>query len=241
MSQNSTPSAAQTAREARQLTNAFTAKLTQKSRGPDPHVRRDSYDVDDDRAKVWRKIEDGSRHAGLAWADALIQTAEEFDVVHKKHGARGPLQANGIRVLRSIVRRALDFATGRSEPELLTIMKWTGLSKNAVVGALARLREHGFLDWVRRTIRVGEKGQPGPQRKQTSNAYWFGFGRMQNKHRGVWQRFRQLLAKKLANKPPSGATPPKLLTAGSTPIRVASGELGAVLASLGAKIESASS
>jgi hypothetical protein len=100
--------------------------------------------VDSDQANVWRKIEDGSKHAGLAWTDALLQTAEEFDVVHKKPGERGPLQANGIRVLKAMLQRALDYKTGRSEPELLTIMKWTGLAKSAVVGVLARLREHGF-------------------------------------------------------------------------------------------------
>ncbi|HEX8484661.1 hypothetical protein [Sphingomonas sp.] len=235
------PSAAPPAREARQLIKAFTASRTEKSRGPDAHVRRDSYDVDDDRAKVWRRVEDGTKSGGLAWADALLQTAEEFDVVHKKKGERGPLQANGVRVLGAIVRRALDFATGRSEPELLTIMKWTGLSKPAVVGALARLREHGFLDWVRRTIRVGKKGEPGPQRKQTSNAYSFGFGRMQNKHRGVWQRFRQLLARKLANAAPK-ATAPAAAPPSAPPIATAaSSPLAAAVASFGAAVWSASS
>lgn len=230
--------AAPIARQTRQILNSATASLTGKRRGPDPHVRRDSVDVDHPDAQVWRKIEDGSKSRGLAWADALLQTAEEFDIVHKKHGSRGPLQANGIRVLKAILRRALDFATGRSEPELLTIVKWTGLSKPAVVAALARLREHGFLDWIRRSIRVGEKGQPGPQRKQTSNAYFFTFGRMRERHRSVWQRFRQLLARKLASAaartghPPD--SPPPLAALPSSP-------LGAALASLGARIESASS
>jgi hypothetical protein len=230
--------AAPTARQTLQIITRAAAGMTGKSRGPDPHVRRDSYDVDSDQANVWRKIEDGSKHTGLAWADALLQTAEEFDVVHKKHGERGPLQANGIRILKAILRRALDFKTGRSEPELLTIMKWTGLSKPAVVAGLARLRDHGFLDWVRRSIRVGRKGQPGPQRKQTSNAYYFGFGRMRDRHKGVWQRFRQLLARKLANVAARTATPP------DSPLRppqVATGALGAALASLGARVESASS
>ncbi|WP_294219318.1 hypothetical protein, partial [uncultured Sphingomonas sp.] len=187
------------ARQTRQILESATAGLTGKRRGPDPHVRRDSYDIDDPRAQVWRKIEDGSKQGGLAFADALLQTAEEFDVVHKRKGSRGPLQANGIRVLKAILRRALDFKTGRSEPELLTIVEWTGLSKPAVVAALARLREHGFLDWIRRSVRIGKKGLAGPQRKQTSNAYFFSLGRMRDRHKGVWQRFRQLLARKLAN------------------------------------------
>ncbi|MBI0475379.1 hypothetical protein D9601_08450 [Sphingomonas sp. MA1305] len=183
MSFTSTSDAAPIARQTRQLIKQATAGMTGKTRGPDPHVRRDSYDVDDSRAQVWRKIEDGTKKGGLAFADALLKTAEEFDVVHKQKGSRGPLQANGIRVLKAIVRKALDFKTGRSEPELLTIMKWTGLSKPAVVGALKRLREHGFLDWVRRSVRAGAKGQAGPQRKQTSNAYFFSFARMRDRHK----------------------------------------------------------
>ena len=226
------------ARATRQLLKGAGAQLAGKKRGPDPQVRRNSYDVDHRDAQVWCRIENGSKQAGLAWVDALLQTAEEFDVVHKKAGERGPLQANGIRVLAAIVRRALDFRDGRSEPELLTIMKWTGLSKPAVVGALARLRAHGFLDWVRRTIRVAEKGQAGPQRKQTSNAYFFAFSRMREKHRGVWQRFRQLLARKLAN---AAARTPAVGASTAPPAPTASGPLGAALASLGAAVASASS
>ena len=226
------------ARATRSILKGAGARLAGKERGPDRRVRRDSYDVDDPRAQVWRRIEDGSKASGLAWADALLQTAEEFDIVHKKHGQRGPLQANGLRVLTAIVRRALDFVTGRSEPELLTLVKWTGLSKPAVVGALARLREHGFLDWIRRSIRAGDKGSPGPQRKQTSNAYFFGFGRMRDKHKGAWQRFRQLLARKLDNAAArSPAAPQGAPGAPAAP----TGPLDAALASLGAAVASASS
>lgn len=238
MSLTFSPDTAPIAHQARQLIKQTAASLSGKTRGPDPQVRRDSFDVDDSRAQVWRRIEDGSKAGGLAWADAMLQTAEEFDILHKKRGERGPLQANGIRVLTAILRRALDFKTGRSEPELLTLMKWTGLSKPAVVGALARLRDHGFLDWVRRTIRVGKKGMAGPQRKQTSNAYFFGMGRMRNRHKGVWQRFRQLLARKLANAAARDAPPPD---SPPRPIVVATGALGAALASFGSSIESASS
>jgi hypothetical protein len=238
MSTADTATSRDLARATRNVLKGAGARLAGKERGPDRRVRRDSYDIDDPRAQVWRRIEDGSKASGLAWADALLQTAEEFDVVHKKKGERGPLQANGLRVLAAIVRRALDFTSGRSEPELLTLVKWTGLSKPAVVGALARLREHGFLDWIRRSIRAGEKGQPGPQRKQTSNAYFFGFGRMRDKHKGVWQRFRQLLARKLAN---AAARSPGAAQTAPTAPTPPSGPLGIALASLGNAVASASS
>ena len=234
MSHTSSPGAADP-RAAQDLYKSTIARLAGRERGADRHVRRDGYDVDHERAQVWRRIEDGTKAGGLAWADALLQAANEFDVAGKKPGERGPLQANGVRVLEVLVRKALDFATGRSEPELLTLVKWTGLSKPAVVAALARLREHGFLDWVRRSIRTGAKGQAGPQRKQTSNAYFFGFGRMRDKHRNVWQRFRQLLARKLANAAARSGEPAPM------PAPMPSGPLGEALAALGERVRSASS
>ena len=36
--------------------------------------------------------------------------------------------------------------------------------------ALANLRDHGFLDWLRRYVPTGNEGR-GPQVQQTSNAY----------------------------------------------------------------------
>jgi hypothetical protein len=44
-------------------------------------------------------------------------------------------------------------------------------SKAAIVDALAALRDHGFLTWVRRYVEADGEGARGPQVKQTSNAY----------------------------------------------------------------------
>ena len=49
-------------------------------------------------------------------------------------------------------------------------MARTKRSKDAVVRALAALRRHGFVDWLRRYIPTGNLGA-GPQVQQTSNAY----------------------------------------------------------------------
>jgi hypothetical protein len=43
-------------------------------------------------------------------------------------------------------------------------------SKDAIVSALKALRQHGFLDWLRRYVPTGNEGR-GPQVQQTSNAY----------------------------------------------------------------------
>src|SRR4051812_2726897 len=41
---------------------------------------------------------------------------------------------------------------------------------------MARLKLHGFLDWIRRTEPTGNKGE-GPQVRQITNAYVFGLPR----------------------------------------------------------------
>ena len=99
-----------------------------------------------------------------------LTAAERFERTGKKPGDRsGPLGTVAIEVLRELLR-LIDYKTGRLEPALLTLMARTRRSKDAVVRALAALRRHGFVDWVRRYIRTGNGG-PGPQVQQTSNAY----------------------------------------------------------------------
>ena len=62
----------------------------------------------------------------------------------------------------------MSYRTGRLEPSLLFLMDKLRRSKDAVVRALAALRAHGFLDWLRRHEAV--EG-PGPRVRQVSNAY----------------------------------------------------------------------
>jgi hypothetical protein len=50
------------------------------------------------------------------------------------------------------------------------IMRRLKRSKDAVVRALQALRDHGFLDWLRRYEPTGCEGR-GPQVRQVSNAY----------------------------------------------------------------------
>ena len=79
VSDMTTPSPAAPSRQTvEQLLARTTAKLTGRERGPDPQVRRLSYDVDDDRAKPWKPIGDGTAGHGLAFAEALVQTADEL-------------------------------------------------------------------------------------------------------------------------------------------------------------------
>ncbi|GGB21676.1 hypothetical protein GCM10011380_09080 [Sphingomonas metalli] len=107
---------------------------------------------------------------------------------------RQRLQLVDLRVLKALLR-FVDFKTGRLFPAIEAIAAKAACHRNSVVAALRRLKHHGFIDWVRRTIKTGNDGEFAPQREQTSNAYFF-----DNRRRmapKVWQRFAQILAAKM--------------------------------------------
>jgi len=104
------------------------------------------------------------------------------------------LRRMDVTVLEALLR-TLDFATGRLFPSIDAIAASAGCHRNTVVAALRRLRDHGFIAWVRRTIRTGNDNQFAPQREQTSNAYYFDHrARMAGR---VFQRYCQILVTKL--------------------------------------------
>ena len=99
-----------------------------------------------------------------------LLAAERFERAGRQKGERsGPLGAVALEVLRELVR-LIDYRTGRLEPALTTIMRRVKRSKDAVVRALANLRTHGFLDWLRRWEATGDR-EGGPAVKQATNAY----------------------------------------------------------------------
>jgi hypothetical protein len=134
----------------------------------------------------------------MGWIDALLQTAREYDVVHKKPGTRGGLGGPYvITVLEALLGRrgsiTPDFKTGRIDPTYDTLQKVTAFSRSAIARALRLLEEHGFLDWVRRSKPTGNDHEFGPQREQTSNAYFFSLRRLP---KAVLRRFLDLVARK---------------------------------------------
>lgn len=103
-------------------------------------------------------------------AQAILHAARRFERVHRQPGSRtGPLGFVALEVLELFVN-LVDYRSGRLEPALETIMRLCRRSKDAVVRALANLRRHGFLDWLRRYEPTDREGA-GPQVQQTSNAY----------------------------------------------------------------------
>ncbi|WP_349963442.1 hypothetical protein [Rhizobium sp. ZPR3] len=100
----------------------------------------------------------------------IIRAAQRYEEHARNTGERiGPLGPIGLEILKLFVNLAIA-GGGRVEPQLTWIMSKIRRSKCAVVAALARLRDHGFIDWRRRYKLTGSEG-PGPQVKQTSNAY----------------------------------------------------------------------
>jgi hypothetical protein len=237
-------------RQTKQFIKAATAQLTGRARGPDHDPegkrrvpRRESYDVEDDRAKPWKRLGDGSVAQGLAYRDALLQAAKElYHQLWKElplrevraardahtalqaeldrytageqaavgrpaairreleqlkptiEGARHRLQRTDLGVLEALVKY-VDFATGRLFPSIDAIAHRAGCHRNSVIGALKRLRHHGLIAWVRRSVRTANEGEFAPQREQTSNAYYFDHRRHMQPR--VWQRYWQLLLAKL--------------------------------------------
>lgn len=231
------PGGAATARETRATIKRVGAALAGRKRGKDPFVRRDSYDVDDPRAQVFRPIGDGTIAGGLGWVEDLVKLAKEFDALTRRDSdrGRGHLTPYGVAVLEALVHgNQLNFRTGRLEPAIAWIEKVTGFARKTVVDALARLKRHGFLDWVRRSRKTGVVGEAGPQREQETNAYFFDVGRLP---RHVLQRFRDLQEKRRRRRS-NGA--PAAPTAAPPAPTVQDAALSSALQRLGALIPGAS-
>jgi DNA-binding transcriptional regulator YhcF (GntR family) len=129
----------------------------------------------------------------------------------------------------------VEYHTGRLFPSIDTIAADAGCHRNSVVGALQRLRKHGFIAWVRRSVATGNEGEFAPQREQTSNAYYFDHRRQMA--RRTWQRFVQLLTAKLRR---LGKVPPAVVPSAPTAPAADPHGLYEALAALGDSVANAS-
>lgn len=103
-------------------------------------------------------------------ARQIVLAAKRFELETKQSGSRiGAIGSVAIEVL-DYLANLVDYKTGRLDPSIDTLMTKLRRSRDAIVRALKALRQHGFLDWIRRYVPTGNEGR-GPQVKQTSNAY----------------------------------------------------------------------
>ncbi|CAN5366918.1 hypothetical protein BH10PSE14_BH10PSE14_04170 [soil metagenome] len=164
---------------------------------------------------------------------ALVrQELDKLKVFLEAAAAR--LRRIDVTILKAIIRR-VDFATGKLFPAIETIAADAACHRNSVVGSLRRLKIHGLIDWVRRTVRTGNDGEFGPQLEQTSNAYYFDHRRRMAT--ATWQRFWQRMVAKLRR---LGSVPPGVAPGAPTGAEISDPELRATLAGLGALVTNAS-
>ncbi len=140
-------------------------------------VWRNSYTVGQIEDRIWKPINGGTIRGGKRWTAALLKAAKQLELTTRAErqqtepGARnGAIGIVGLVVLEYLYER-VDFTTGRLEPAVRTIAEAVGHAYSAVHNALKRLREHGFLHWMRRS-RPKDDPQPGQAIvEQASNAY----------------------------------------------------------------------
>lgn len=136
--------------------------ITQALPGARPRVRAGSHPVGIERG-WWRPV---PRHD----ARRIVLAARIYDRTGRARGARnGPLGHVALEVL-DLLAALCDRRTGRLEPSYAYLMRQLRRSRDAVTRALAALRAHGFLDWLRRHQPCPQPNR-GPQIKQASNAY----------------------------------------------------------------------
>ena len=100
----------------------------------------------------------------------IIKAAQRYELHGRKPGRRnGPLGGVALEIL-ALFGNLVSYKTGRLDPSLDWIMDKLRRSRDAVVRALKALRDHGFLDWLRRFEPTPNEGR-GPQVRQVSNAY----------------------------------------------------------------------
>lgn len=141
----------------------------------DQRVWRGSYDENDKRAQVAMPM-NGDTSAALNFIDVYILALKKWANEIKKSGRAHSITHNMIAVAEALLRRCTDFKSGRCTPRIDTIMEKTGFARPTVISLLAKLRDHGLLDWVRRTVR--KTGSEGPRIAQTSNAYFVDLQRL---------------------------------------------------------------
>ncbi len=229
--------------QARHILRKFGAQLSGRDRGQDPKVRRDSLDVDDRRAQVSRRLADGSEAGTLAYIDALLRTAREFDLFTRQRKGFRPLGDTALHILDVVLRGHWHhFQTGRIDPAISQIMKATGYVRQTVVDGLAKLAKHGFLDWIRRTERVAHPIPGGPTRQQANNSYFVDLAIMaaragknvRDRFLQHWHKAKARLAL-AASKPAATAKLP--ITPSPAPRPKPETDLASALASLGAAVE----
>ena len=126
-------------------------------------VRRHSHMAGRCEGLFWRRMD-------RAEARRVVIGARKYELAGRQAGQRnGPLGFVALEIL-DLMANLINGKTGRLDPSLNFLMATLKRSRDAIHRALKALRDHGFLDWLRRYVETGNEGR-GPRVQQTSNAY----------------------------------------------------------------------
>jgi hypothetical protein len=106
-------------------------------------------------------------------AGRLFQKARAHDHATRKPGSGkhgGALGRIALNVMQVLLFDFMNYATGRLDPSIEAIARKAGCCATAAKNALKKLREHGFLTWVRRA-RPETDASGGFLLRQETNAY----------------------------------------------------------------------
>jgi len=184
-------------------------------------VRRNSRHRGEREARFWRPVDPLELRA-------VREAAELHNLLGKQAGKRnGPIGHVGIEVLTALMS-VVHWNNGRLDPSIDWIAARIRRARSAVIRALKRLKDEGFLDWLRRSETIDDAEGAGPRVRQISNAYRIEVPASWAKR--IAQRIAQWRLRK-RNAP--GAT-------GSTVREIEDPQLAAAIASFGKAIERSS-
>ena len=104
-------------------------------------------------------------------AKIYMVAVQRYNLLAKEKGKKnGKLGHIAIEVFREMLR-VLDYSTGCLEPSQDYLARVLKRSRAAINEALKILRDHGFVQWLRRFEPVKNRDFWGPQVQQCTNAY----------------------------------------------------------------------
>ena len=158
------------------LAGGKAARCVDPQTGEPFRIRRNSYYEGQLEDRLWRPFAGGQVRAARRRAAVMLRTARKVELRTLRHrravrkGLRtGAIGRVGLEVLEILLMKFLDYRTGCLEPAVATIADELGRAYSSVHRALKRLREAGWLYWMRRCRPTGN-GE-GPQIEQITNAY----------------------------------------------------------------------
>lgn len=131
-------------------------------------VRRNSPHAGDYERKRWRSENMFPRSENNARLTQLEHLMRSTKLPGRRRGIVGDVEMD---VYRFLLRRRGKL-NGRLDYSINSIAEGVRRARSAVVNALARLKELGFLDWRRRTAPVDDPEPGGQYVQQISNAYF---------------------------------------------------------------------